>query len=158
MADFLSYKNVGVSQTEIWESSHGRIIEQWSRAELIDCRLERGSPEQRPVISAILGVILAIPGGLFVQHTLILLREGRGGNFRYEAAMLVFGLLGVWILSRSLIQKRYYLRVSTLTSKRKLIFSADTNLKGIREFLNKAAIEYELKVDESFNTATKPVV
>lgn len=149
MSSFLSYKNVGVSETEIWEASKGRIVERRLRSELINCRLERGSPEQRPMMSAMLGGILAIPGGLFVQHTFVFFSEGYGGNIRYEATMLILGLLGGWLLFQSFIQKRYYLRISTRSVTRKLIFAADTGLDGIRDFLKQAAIEYDLEVDDA---------
>lgn len=149
MPDFSSYKNVGVSKAEIWEASQGRIVERWLRAEIIGYRLERGSPEQRPIISAALGVVLTIPGGFFVQHTFLFFSEGHGGNIRYEAAMLTFGLLGAWLLFQSLIQKRYYLRISTQTFSRKLVFAAGTELGGIRGFLNQAASEFDLQVGDA---------
>lgn len=153
MSEFLSYKNIGVSADRVWEASRGRIVEEWKRAELSRCLLQRGSPEQRPFVSAILGLLLLIPGGFFVQHMVLLVTEGRCGNLRYEAVMLMLGFIGAWLFIQALVRKRYYLLVSMQKGEnRKLVFSADADLNGVKEFLSQAAGEYHFQTEDNLKT------
>lgn len=146
MSDFLKYENIGISKSAVWESKDGRIVEQYEHAQVLECALERGSPEQRPEVSAVLGAVLVIPGFFFVNHTYLLVAEGKVGNLKYEAAMFVVGVVGVWLVLQAVLSKRYFLRVRTTQTTRKLIFSKTAKRTEIEAFLQNAHTKYGFQV------------
>lgn len=151
MADYLSFKNVGVSNTSVWESRRGRVVEELARSDMLRCELELGSPEQRPMVSAVTGAVLLVPGAVFGQHMFLLITEGKSANLRYEAAMLTFGILGAWLILQAVFRRRFYLRVSARQGSRKFVFEADSNIEEIREFLAQANRKYGFQADEKLN-------
>jgi len=155
MADYLSFKNVGVSRTSVWEAHRGRIVEQLVRAEILRCELEFGSPEQRPTVSAVVGSVLLVPGAVFAQHMFLLITEGKSANLRYEAAMLTFGGLGAWLVFEAIFRRQFYLRIVTRERSRKLVFATNSKLVEIREFLVQANREFGLSSEDKL-TEKKP--
>src|SRR5882724_4103920 len=98
MADFDKYKSVAVSQSDVWQSHKARIVERLSRALVTSCSLEYGSPEQRPVVSFVVGLVLLLPGAISGEHlSYFFATESSHIHLRYEAAMLLMGLIGGWL-------------------------------------------------------------
>jgi hypothetical protein len=155
MADYLVYEGVRISQTELWEINGKHIAESLAKDSIRECELQYGSPEQRPLISFIMGGVLLMPGILFIQHMFIVLttEDGRA-NVRYEGAMFLIGAIGAWLIFQSIFRKRYYLAVTTPTGVRKFVFGRAASLQGIRSFLSGAKSDYALFSSEHLRLAS----
>jgi hypothetical protein len=112
-----------------------------------------GSPEQRPIVSGTVGLLLLVPGAVFARHMYLLVTEGVSANLRYEAAMLTIAMLGTWLLFQAGFRKRFYLRITTKVGVRKLVFASVASLAEVRAFLEDARVKYGFQVNDEVHRA-----
>jgi ribosomal-protein-alanine N-acetyltransferase len=108
--------------------------------------LRRGSPEQRPLVSAVLGLVLLSPGYLLVRHVSRMAGGHWGFNPRYEFAMLFLVLVGLWLVYRATLSRRYFVLVATGQRETKLVFHPGRRVVAIREFLREAGRDYRWEI------------
>jgi len=150
MSDDIRYAGVGISGTHIWEADKGRIQLQIARNTIVRCQLTYGSPEPRPAISAALGIVLMIPGLIALSQILIFLQKDELlPRLRYEAALLVIGGIGVWLVVQALFRRRFFLHVGTGDAATKVIFGREARLNEIRNFLARARENFGAQIEDA---------
>lgn len=112
------------------------MVEALSRAQILRGELARGSPEQRPGVSALLGGVLCAPGWV-VARQVVLLTSGADLriSLRLEATLLLLVIVGVWLLFKSLVQRRYFVRVHLQDRVVRLVFETSVSLVEIRAYV-----------------------
>lgn len=133
---FIKYAGIGANAHAVWESADDRVVAQVDRQEATDCEVRRGSPEQRPWISAGLGLALMLPCLIVGTQTLVDLSDSNDRlSMRVGFALIFTALLGAVLLFRTLFVRRYYLSMATRTGEVRLIFARRAELSEIRKFL-----------------------
>ena len=150
--EFKHYEGVGISSNAIWQAEKGRIIERLAKEAVASCELQHGSPEQRPLISACLGVVLMSPGVLLAQHAIAIFRgEMNLAQLRYEVAMMLMVGLGAWLSIQSVLLRRYFILVTAGDKKVKLVFNRSADLPGLNEFVADAQELFGWQIDDRFH-------
>jgi hypothetical protein len=146
---------VGISAEAFWQIERKRKVFEIKRENLVTCELHYGSPEERPLVSLILGLVLMSPGfwliGVFISG------EAHVGlrSLRYELAMLVFFGLGLWLVYQSVATRAYYLLVTKDGAARKLVFKKNTETGAIHHFLEEAKSRFGLPFSDRLPEAKR---
>jgi hypothetical protein len=115
-----------------------------ARHDVRQCRLERGSPEPRPLISALLGTLLMAPGWLILRDIVEIVRTGEWHLEQgFDAVFLLFIALGVWLASRALLVRRYYLLVITTEGIQRYSFDGRSSREAILKFIHEARARWQ---------------
>ena len=147
--EFIRCRGVGVSATAIWEADDGRVVFQVTKDAALTCELCLGSPEQRPIISLVVGVVFLSPIIILYEHLVEVLRFERDWvTPRYETAMILLVMIGGWLVGRSVFRKRFFVRVATNESVSKLVFQSGTELAEIRNFLADAKTKFGWQIHD----------
>lgn len=134
---------VGISGEALWQYEDLVMTSRAVRDDIVLCRLEHGSPESRPLVSAALGLVLMAPGGILVQDAAGLLQTGAWHLEQgFDAVFLLFLGLGLWLVSRALFIRRYYLLVLTGARTRRFVFSPHASLPAIQRFIGVARAQW----------------
>jgi hypothetical protein len=139
--DYITFGGVGISESALWQSEKKRKALEIKRTGVTACELHYGSPEERPLVSIILGIVLMGPGAWLLG--VYLLGQVHVGlrNIRYDSAMLLFFGLGLWLIYQAIGRRAYYLRIGQSGISRKLVFDTK-EASGIYTFLEDAKARF----------------
>ena len=144
--EYTEFEQVRFSPETVCETEKGRVVARVQKSAVLRCELRRGSPEQRPLVSAVLGLVLLSPGYLLVRHVSRMAGGHWGFNPRYEFAMLFLVLVGLWLVYRATLSRRYFVLVATGQRETKLVFHPGRRVVAIREFLREAGRDYRWEI------------
>jgi hypothetical protein len=141
--DYVTCGGVNVSQSSFWQSERKRTVVAVNRDGFTVCELHYGSPEERPLVSVLVGAVLLLPGGWLVKtyslnHAYVAVR-----NLRYDCAMILFFGLGLWLIYQAMGRRAYYLRIISNGVGRKLVFAVKTGAE-VYSFLDEAKSRFDL--------------
>lgn len=138
---------VGISDHALWQYEDLVMTCRAAREDIVLCRLEHGSPEPRPLVSAALGLVLMAPGVIVVQDAAGLLLTGAWHLEQgFDAVFLLFLGLGLWLISRALFIRRYYLLVLTGARTRRYVFGPQATLPMIQRFVGTARARWSWNI------------
>ena len=126
----LSYLNLAISEKGLSEFSDGRRIIFIPKEEVQIIEIKFGSSAERPIVQAIVSLLLITLGCVGVT----MLACGLGG-LRWALGFLFFGCLGIWFLYETL-KRNHYLWVICRGDKRKLIFRGNFQEGEFSKFIN----------------------
>jgi hypothetical protein len=142
-ASVLKCNNIVISTRGLAEVDGKKIILFVPKDEVNQITLKYGKAEHNPIISLVIGIILALVG-LAGLVELILAPRG----LRYELGMMFFGFIGGSLLFDSMKQ-RYFFEILRIKGRCRLVFSKKTTLPEIRDFCQKVQTTYNYKVLEN---------
>ena len=132
--------NIVVSPRGIAESSGKKVVIFVPWADIERITLNYGKSDQRPIVSISLGVVFAIVGVVgLIEFALA------PGGYRYELAMIAFGLIGASFINDALKQ-RYFLEVNSKKGARRLILTKHAEQIAVQEFCNKVRTIYKYEI------------
>ena len=141
MADFLECENILVSERGVFEVQSGKQIDGLARPDIAQIRITYSSAAHRPILEGVVGTVLAVLG---IWGVLLCFQSLKG--FRYYAALLVMGILGVAMLW-DVLKRRYVLLVTARDGHvRKLSFSVAAYPADIEVFLQKVRQTFGLEI------------
>lgn len=141
---------VGISRLALWQYEDLVMTCRVARDDIVLCRLEHGSPEPRPLVSAVMGLVLMTPGVIVVQDAAGLLQTGAWHLEQgFDAIFLLFLGLGFWLVSRALFIRRYYLLVLTGARSRRYVFGRHATLPAIQRFVATARAQWSWNIAEN---------
>jgi hypothetical protein len=132
--------NIVVSPRGIAETSGRKVVIFVPSADIERITLNYGKSDPRPIVSMSLGVVFAIVG---VAGLVEFILAPRG--YRYELAMVAFGLIGASFINDALKQ-RYFLEVHGKKGVRRLILSKHAEQSAVQDFCNKVRTIYEYDI------------
>jgi hypothetical protein len=138
----LKYDNIVAAPRGLIESQGGKIITLVPVSEINWVTLRFGRPDQRPVLSLVVGILVSAVG-LYGVGGLLLAPDG----YRYELAMVTLGLIGAFMIFDTL-KKRFYLDVTKKKGCSRLVFSKDAQLPDIQEFCEQVRTVYKHQIAE----------
>lgn len=148
--ELIQFQALGVSSDAIRESDRDRVVLEVFKDDAIRCELRRGSPEQRPMLSAILGLVLAAPAILLWRQVAAFLGGGAVSIRPHVEGALVFTVgIGLWLLFRALVRKRYYIGVATGNGEVRFVFEGVARLPEIREFVAQAECKFGWRIRDT---------
>jgi hypothetical protein len=141
VADFLQHEGILVSERGVFEVQSGKQIGGVERPQIAQIRVAYASAAYRPILETIVGVVLAAAG---IWGVWLCLQSLKG--FRYDAALLVMGVLGAAILW-DVLKRRYVLFVTARDGRlHKLSFSVTAYPADIELFLQKVHQTFGLEI------------
>jgi hypothetical protein len=135
-ADFLQLECVRISAAGAAEMDGNRPLLSVHREEIVRLEVRHGSAAERPLIAALLGVILI---GIAVVPIVLLLIAWTQRQ-HYPAQLLtaaVFAIPGWWLIDLS-IRSRFFLAVTTRHETRKIVFHKTRDRRAIEDFVSAA--------------------
>jgi hypothetical protein len=114
------------------------------RDDIVSVELRHGSVAERPLVQIGCALVFMTAGLLFVLFFFYWM--ARGGWGTYYALGGVGGVIFGIILLRGLVRRGYYLRVSTRTETRKIVFNGTPLPDRIRKLLDDAHRDHGYRV------------
>ncbi len=142
----LKCDNIVLSSRGIAET-HGKKLVIFVPADEIErITLKFGKSDHRPMASISIGVVLGLVGIFGLIEFFIAMK-----GYRYELAMVAFGIVGGSLIFDALKQ-RYFLEVDKKKGMCRLVFSKDVKRSDIDDFCNKARTNYGYQITDVTNT------
>jgi hypothetical protein len=132
--------NIVVSTRGIAETSGKKVVIFVPSADIERITLNYGKSDQRPMVSMSLGIVFALVG-VFGLVEFVLAPSG----YRFELAMIAFGLIGASFVNDALKQ-RYFLEVYGKKGPRRLILSKHAEQNEDQVFCNKVRTIYKYDI------------
>lgn len=135
--DHLQLECVRISASGAAEMDRARPLLFLPRAEIVRMELRYGSAAERPLVTAVLGILLI---AVAIAPVVLLAFTARNGEayptWRFLTAT-AFLVPGWWLLDLSL-RRRFYLAVTMRRDARKLVFHKTTDRQAIEQFVASA--------------------
>ena len=106
--------------------------------------LKFGNPEHRPIISLLIGGVLALVGLAGLVELIIAPR-----GLRYESGMVFFGLIGGSLVFDA-TKQRYFLEIHKTKGTARLVFSRQASRQEVQDFCAKVRGAYKYNITETF--------
>jgi hypothetical protein len=139
----LKCDNILVTPRGIAETCGRKVMIFIPAAEVESITLKYGRSEHRPVFSLSVGVILALIGVFGLVEFVITTR-----GYRYELAMVAFGIIGGSFIYDALKQ-RYFLEVQSAKISRRLVFSKHAQKNDIQTFCQNVRAIYRYDITDA---------
>jgi hypothetical protein len=140
----LEFASVRIGAEGLAEMDGARRLTFVPRTEIHGLELARASAAERPIVTALAGVVVLLVA-LFPFLFLFLVLT-RGGHMRTSLFWLsAFGVLGVWLLWFA-FRSRYVLLVRTQAGTRKIVFHQSASHEDIVRFITEASPRFGYSV------------
>jgi hypothetical protein len=136
----VKYDNIVVSSRGVAETSGKKVVIFVPSADIERITLNYGKSDQRPIFSMSLGIVFALVGVFGLVEFVL-----SPGGYRYELAMIAFGLIGASFIKDALKQG-YFLEVYSKKGARRLILSKHAEQSAVQEFCNKVRTVYKYEI------------
>jgi len=136
----LKYDNIVVAPRGIAETYGRKLSIFVPAAEINRITLKYGKSDHRPIVSMVIGTLLALIG----MAGIILFFVSPAG-FRYELGMVFFGIIGGSIIFDTL-KERYFLEIEGSKGLNRLVLSKNAKRSDIDEFCNKVRPTYKYQI------------
>lgn len=137
----LQLESVRISAAGAAEMDGARPLLFLPREEIVRMEVRYGSAAERPLVSAVLGVILIIIAIVPLGVVIVAMLRGAGAVTAKLATAVVFAIPGWWLLDLSL-RRRFYLAVTLRRDERKLVFHKTADREAIEDFVAKAKLRF----------------
>lgn len=141
-ASVLRCNNMIASDRGIAETQGKQLVTLVPAAEITRIELRHGRSAHRPLVSLLLGIALLLVGA-FGLYDLIVHPAG----FRYESAMIAFGILGGSFIF-DVMKLRYYLDVHRPKETSKLVFTKNADRKDILTFCEQLRLLFKCEITD----------
>jgi len=118
-------------------------------AEIQSLTLKYGRPDHRPIFTVSLGVVFALIGVFGLVEFIIAPR-----GYRYELAMVAFGIIGGSLIHDALKQ-RYFIEVQSAKGPRRLVFSKHAQRNDLQTFCQNIRTTYKYDIPADASTACR---
>ena len=142
-APILKCQNVVASPRGLAEGDGRKAIVFVPAAEVNRVVLRFGNPEHRPLMSLVIGGVLALLGLAGLVELFLATR-----GWRYETGMIFFGLIGGSLIFDA-TKKRYYLEVHKTKGDFRLVFSRQASRPEVQDFCEKVRSTYKYDISET---------
>ena len=137
----MRYDNILVSERGIAETHGNKVVIFVNAAEVERIAVRFGRPDHRPMVTLSIGIILALVGVFGLVEFFVATR-----GYRYELAMVAFGLIGASLIFDA-VKKRHYLEVYRKKDTRRLVLSKAALKKELDDFCSKVRDVYQYQID-----------
>jgi hypothetical protein len=135
--------NILVTARGVAETSGKKVMIFVPAAEIQRITLRYGRSEHRPIFSISVGVIFVLIGIFGLVEFFLNMRA-----YRYELAMMVFGVIGASLIFDALKQS-YFLEVQCAQGARRLVFSKHASKSDIQTFCESVRKIYGFDISEA---------
>jgi len=138
----LRYDNLLVSSRGMSEVHGKKLILFIPAAEIEHLELKFGRSEHRPLVSLAIGSGFTLIGAFGLVYLFLAPRA-----FRYELAMMVFGVIGGTIIF-DVLKQRYFIEVRRPKNLARLVFSKNARPEGLRDFCQQVGTVYGHRIKD----------
>jgi hypothetical protein len=132
----LKCDNILVTPRGIAETSGNKVMIFVPAANIIRITLRYGRSDHRPIFSISVGAVLALVGVYGLVEFFLATR-----GYRYELAMMAFGIIGASLIYDALKQS-YFFEVQCPKDSRRLVFSKHAEKNDIETFCQNVRKNY----------------
>ena len=138
----LRYDNLLVSTRGFSEVHGKKLILFIPAAEIEHLELKFGRSEHRPLVSLATGLVFMLIGVFGLAYLFWAPRA-----FRYELAMMVFGVIGGTIIF-DVLKQRYFIEIRRPKGLGRLVFSKNAQPAGLRDFCRQVETVYGYRIKD----------
>jgi hypothetical protein len=136
----LTYLSVVISPEGVTEMNGTTRAVFVAKQDIQRIELTSGTGAERPLVQSIFGAVLVFVGLFSVEAIWQWLSEG-GMLHQLQIALVVFMFVGAWMLW-GVLRKRTYLRVTTGSDTRKIVFQGTVDAKQLADFIRAAGRQF----------------
>jgi hypothetical protein len=136
----LKFDNIVVSARGIAETSGKKVVIFVPSADIERITVNYGRSDQRPIVSISIGIAFVIVGAFGLAEFVLAPR-----GYRYELAMVAFGLIGGSLIHDA-VKQRYFLEVYNKKGTRRLVLTKHARKNSVKEFCNNVRTIYKYEI------------